>query len=218
MVRARKQVRTGLRLEPTVGLYLLVLPAGFVCTRKSTPANFLLVHKAGAHEKAQGWGQASWIPEQGQTQESSQRSLSWPCSSGLPGSETAVYTQSLATEAVSSGPSDRKSLQEINICLRCSPLASNLMQSSYLWRFQGKHHRILLEHLPVTKGQVSPARTMPQKGQVIQVGPPQTRKAEEVSSPTSQQPSGASKMWFIPSPRSGTSSPGADRQGCRGTD
>lgn len=65
VVRARKQVKTGLRLEPSVGLYLLVLPAGFVCARKSTPANFLLVHEASAHENAPVWGQASWIPEQG---------------------------------------------------------------------------------------------------------------------------------------------------------
>lgn len=84
----------------------------------------------------------------GQTQESSQEcSLARPCSSGLLGTETAICTRFLATGAVSSGPSDRESLQEISICLCCSSLASNLRQSSYLWRFQGRHHRILLEHL-----------------------------------------------------------------------
>lgn len=62
------------------------------------------------------------------------------------GTETAVCTQSLATEAVSSGPSDRESLKKISICLCSSSLACNLMQSSYLWKFQGRHHRILLEH------------------------------------------------------------------------
>lgn len=130
---------------------------------KSTPANFLLVHEADARENARVWGQASWIPEQGQTQESPQCLLVWSCSCGLLGAETAVCARSLATEPVSSGPSDRVSLQEINICLRCSSLASNLMQSSYLWRFQGRHHRIVLEHLPVTKGQVSPVGTIPRK-------------------------------------------------------